>query len=65
MPLNKIRGFLGLGGRGRMGGPLAAGPGGTCVCTNPDCQHEMPHPTGKPCTDLKCPKCGQSMVRKS
>ena len=50
--------------RGRMGGPLAAGPGGSCVCTNPDCRHEVPHQAGQPCYQMKCPKCGSPMVRK-
>ncbi|MGI6278752.1 MAG: DUF134 domain-containing protein [Patescibacteria group bacterium] len=52
------------GGRGRMGGSFAAGPGGTCICTNPDCQHEMAHQAGVPCYQAKCPKCGSPMVRK-
>ncbi|KUK83485.1 MAG: hypothetical protein XD98_0334 [Microgenomates bacterium 39_6] len=52
------------GGRGRMGGSFAAGPGGTCLCTNPDCQHEMAHQAGVPCYQAKCPKCGSPMVRK-
>ena len=52
----------GQGGRGRMGGPLAAGPGGTCVC--PSCKHEVPHQVGVPCYQVKCPKCGNPMMRK-
>ncbi len=68
MPLRLSRG-LGLGhgfgfGRGRMGGPYAAGPGGTCVCSNQDCQQEVPHQIGVPCVQQKCPKCGSPMVRK-
>jgi hypothetical protein len=51
-------------GRGRMGGSFSAGPGGVCVCTNPDCQHEMTHQAGVPCYQAKCPKCGSPMVRK-
>jgi predicted DNA-binding protein (UPF0251 family) len=51
------------GGRGRMGGPFAAGPGGTCLCTNPDCQHEVAHVVGQPCYQMKCPKCGSPMIR--
>lgn len=54
----------GGGGRGRMGGPFAAGPGGNCVCTNPDCKNEVSHAVGKPCYQTKCPKCGSPMVRK-
>jgi len=55
---------LGQGrGRGRMGGPLAGGPGGTCVCTNPQCKHTIPHQVGVACFNLKCPKCGSPMTR--
>jgi len=50
------------GGRGRMGGPLAAGPGGTCVC--PKCGYETKHGRGDPCMDKECPKCGAKMTRK-
>jgi len=53
------------GGRGRMGGGFAAGPGGTCVCTNPNCKHEVPHQAGVPCYQMKCPKCGSPMIRKA
>lgn len=49
-------------GRGRMGGPFAAGPGGTCVCTS--CGNETPHQAGIPCYQGKCPKCGSTMIRK-
>ena len=52
------------GGRGRMGGQFTAGPGGVCVCTNPDCQHEVTHQAGRACYQLKCPKCGSPMIRK-
>lgn len=48
-------------GPGRMGGPLTAGPGGTCVC--PQCGHAEPHDPGIPCTGRKCSKCGATMVR--
>lgn len=58
------RGFGRGSGRGRMGGPYAAGPGGTCVCTNQDCKNEVPHQVGVPCMQQKCPKCGSPMVRK-
>ncbi len=51
-------------GRGRKGGDFAAGPGGTCVCTNPDCEHEATHQAGQPCYQQKCPECGSPMVRK-
>jgi len=52
------------GGRGRMGGQFTAGPGGKCVCTDPDCKHEIVHQAGVPCYKTKCPKCGSSMIRK-
>ena len=60
---------VGLGGgggvgRGRMGGPFAAGPGGTCLCTNPECKNEVAHVAGQPCYQTKCPKCGSPMIRK-
>lgn len=54
------RGQVGQG-RGRMGGPLAGGPVGTCVC--PKCGHREPHERGAPCLQKKCPKCGTAMTR--
>ncbi len=50
------------GGMGRGGGPLAAGPGGVCVC--PKCGYEIAHQLGTPCYRIKCPKCGTQMTRK-
>lgn len=44
-----------------MGGPFAAGPGGTCVC--PNCGHREPHVAGQPCYKKKCPQCGTQMIR--
>jgi hypothetical protein len=55
------RGSRSGGGRGRMGGGKAAGPAGYCVCTN--CGHRVKHVAGKPCFELKCPKCGTLMTR--
>jgi predicted DNA-binding protein (UPF0251 family) len=52
------------GGRGRMGGPFSAGPGGVCICTNPECKNEISHQAGVPCYQTKCPKCGSPMIRK-
>lgn len=48
-------------GRGRMGGPYAAGPGGNCVC--PKCGATVPHVAGQPCNQRDCPKCGTKMTR--
>jgi len=48
-------------GRGRMGGPFAAGPGGTCLC--PECGYKKPHVAGQPCNMICCPKCGTQMTR--
>jgi len=58
------RGFGRGGGRGRMGGPYAAGPGGECQCTNSQCGYTVAHQPGVPCMQMKCPKCGSPMVRK-
>jgi len=40
------------------------GPGGKCICTNPNCLFEIPHERGKPCREEICPKCGSRMRRK-
>ena len=48
-------------GRGCMGGPLAGGAGGTCLC--PKCGHREPHERGVPCVQKQCQKCGTSMTR--
>jgi predicted Fe-Mo cluster-binding NifX family protein len=48
-------------GRGRMGGPLAGGAVGTCLC--PKCGHREPHERGVPCTQKRCPKCDAAMTR--
>jgi predicted Fe-Mo cluster-binding NifX family protein len=71
-PMNgRKRSGLGLGGgqgqgqarpgRGRMGGPLAGGVGGTCLC--PKCGHREPHERGAPCVQKRCPKCSTAMTR--
>jgi len=48
------------GGRGRNGGG-GFGIGGDCVCAK--CGEKVPHVRGQRCTDLSCPKCGNTMVR--
>ena len=48
-------------GRGMGGGLKAQGPGGHCVC--PACGYKIPHERGAPCFELRCEKCGESMVR--
>jgi len=48
-------------GRGRMGGPKAAGSIGVCGC--PQCDYTEPHERGVPCAQKKCPKCGSMMTR--
>ncbi len=58
------RGLGIAGGRGRQAGGFAAGPGGICVCTNPDCGGEVAHQPGIPCYQQKCSKCGSPMIRK-
>jgi len=35
--------------------------GGYCVC--PKCEYRVKHKRGVPCSTIKCPKCGASMVR--
>ncbi|MFB3779444.1 MAG: NifB/NifX family molybdenum-iron cluster-binding protein [Bryobacteraceae bacterium] len=62
MGFGRGRGAGGGRGRGgRMGGPMAGGPGGECVC--PSCGEKAPHTAGQPCNQMKCPKCGASMTR--
>ena len=48
-------------GRGRMGGPFAAGPGGECLCLS--CGRTKPHVAGQPCNQITCPDCGATMTR--
>lgn len=54
-------GNRGGGGRGRMGGLKSGGPSGECLC--PACGHHETHQRGVPCTQMRCPKCGTTMVR--
>jgi hypothetical protein len=46
---------------GRMGGPMAAGPTGFCIC--PQCGQKVAHERGIPCTGSRCSKCGAPMIR--
>jgi len=48
------------GGRGRKKGG-SFGPGGYCVCTK--CGKKVPHKKSVECTTLKCPECGNTMIR--
>ena len=48
------------GGQGRNKGG-AFGRGGYCVCAK--CGEKVPHERGVKCTNLKCPKCGHTMIR--
>ena len=48
-------------GRGRMGGPANAGQGGFCLC--PKCGTKVKHRRAEPCSTVKCPQCGSTMVR--
>ena len=50
-----------MNGRGRMGGPKAAGPGGKCVC--PKCGYTLTHTRAEPCNKVSCPKCATKMAR--
>ena len=59
MKTNQGRGNSG-GGRGRNRGG-AFGPGGFCVCAK--CGEKVVHQQGVRCTEVKCPRCGHSMVR--
>ncbi len=48
------------GSGGRIGG-FGAGIGGICKCSN--CGYEKQHVRGQPCNQIKCPKCGNLMIR--
>ncbi len=48
-------------GRGRMRGPVNAGPDGYCECSS--CGIRVKHNRAEPCSAIKCPQCGSTMVR--
>ena len=48
-------------GRGRMPGGFGLGPGGNCRCVT--CGDIVVHVTGQPCYQIRCPKCGNPLVR--
>ena len=37
------------------------GSGGYCVCVK--CGARVPHRSGKPCLEERCPNCGKALVR--
>ena len=37
------------------------GAGGSCIC--PKCGEEIPHRSGIPCQEERCPECGAKMLR--
>lgn len=55
------RGRGGRGNRGRGSCGSFMGAGGACICTR--CGQRMPHSTGVPCLEERCPSCGAAMVR--
>ena len=46
--------------RSRMG-EHGLGPSGFCKC--PKCGYKVEHEAGKPCRELRCPKCDVELVR--
>ena len=54
--------LINLHGRGfgqGQGGPRQGDGADVCVC--PKCGHKIKHEKGKPCNEIKCPKCGTIM----
>ena len=58
--MGKGKGLGRGGGQGRNKGG-AYGAGGFCECAK--CGKKVPHQQGVKCTTVKCPKCGNAMVR--
>jgi predicted RNA-binding Zn-ribbon protein involved in translation (DUF1610 family) len=48
-------------GRGKGNWKPGSGPGGNCIC--PSCGQKIPHEQGMPCRSVKCPNCGNFMIR--
>lgn len=49
-------------GEGRGQGGPRQGIGGAKYCRCLKCGHEMEHNRNTPCQEIKCPKCGSSMI---
>lgn len=47
--------------RGKGNWEPGSGPGGNCIC--PSCGEKIPHEAGMPCRSVKCPNCGNFMIR--
>uniref|UniRef100_A0A6M3KSJ8 Putative prohead protease n=1 Tax=viral metagenome TaxID=1070528 RepID=A0A6M3KSJ8_9ZZZZ len=52
-------------GEGQGVGGERQGDGGAESCVCPKCGEKIAHERGKPCSEVKCPKCGSVMVGKS
>ena len=50
-------------GKGNGGKPQGDGGADKCVC--PKCGYEVKHKKGTPCVEIKCPKCGKSLIGKN
>lgn len=48
-------------GKGLGRGSGGFGPEGFCICVK--CGEKLAHQKGVPCTKIKCPKCGKTMIR--
>lgn len=33
-----------------------------CVCPSDECSGKLPKPPDRPCDDLTCPECGETMI---